>query len=170
MNKIFTAAEPDWLPGSYSPARYSTRLTSLLLSAFVFITLIKIGNWLAGGTPLDLFDAIKCATAVLWLVAVYVLRLSARRNIDQLNVTFGELTAMVALARVCNDRDAKQAVPTTLSAIAYEFDKLSKYKLCLQSAEIHTIRSIWEYCRSVEALHQQQVALDASRRLTNTDG
>ena len=170
MNKIFTTAEPDWLPSKYSPIRYAIPLTNLQAGVFLFLTLIKIGNWLAGGTPLDLFDAIKCATAVLWLVAVYALRLSARRNIDQLNVTFGELTAMVALARVCNDRDAKLAIPATLGALSSTCTKLSKDKLFLQGCEIHTIRSIWEYCRSVEALHQQQVALDASRRLTNTDG
>lgn len=142
MNKIFTTEKPDWLPSKYSPIRYAIPLTNLQAGVFLFLTLIKIGNWLAGGTPLDLFDAIKCATAVLWLVAVYALRLSARRNIDQLNVTFGELTAMVALARVCNDRDAKLAIPATLGVLDSTCTKLSKDKLFLQGCEIDTIRSI----------------------------
>ena len=170
MNKIFTTEKPDWLLSKYSPIRYAIPLTNLQAGVFLFLTLIKIGNWLAGGAQPDLLDAIKCVSAVICLVFTYELRASASWRIDQLNVTHGSLLGYVALARLYANRDAKQAVPTTLSVIAYEFDKLSKYKLCLQSAEIDTIRSIWEYCRSVEALHQQQVALDASRRLTNTDG
>ena len=66
--------------------------------------------------------------------------------------------------------EPKLAIPATLGVLSSTCTNLSRDKLFLQGCEIDTIRSIWEYCRSVEALHQQQVALDASRRLTNTDG
>lgn len=170
MNKIFTTAKPNWLPSKYSPICYVIPLTNLQAGVFLFLTLIKVGNWLAGGTQPDLFDARKCVSAVLCLVTTYALRASTRWHVDQLNVTHGSLMGYVALARLYDNREAKQAVHATFGAMAYEFAKLSKYKLCLQSDEIRTIRTIWEYCRSIESLHQQPAALDASRHLTNTDG